>query len=338
MPWKEVLTLPDWPAFAPIALSPDGRVLASSGPENKKVVLRDTVSGRELRSWECEGVIALLEFPGDGKTVVCLGAGFADFRDAATGNSSASFGKHDNLRPIYDFRLSADGKTAAITIVRAFETIPQGSELIVHDIVGGKETGRVDVRGEFRGNTASYIVPKMAPGFDSLLTYGHVDGTTHFWDLATKKPRGTLATRLLVSDTAVYSSDGQAVAVHSHVLGTPLQVWDVKTRKLQKSFRQPKGTTVNGWTWSPDSRLLAVGCGSDVLIWDWAADEVRATLSFPKTHDMIRPVTWAAGGRFLAAAAIPTNPQPGAERGLLRIWETAGLPSALPKSPSEAEK
>lgn len=334
--WKECSTIEKWPAFAFASFSPDGKMLASNAEEPAKVFLWDAGTGNKVRAIEREGTIALLEFAPDGKTLACAAGGFVDIRDVATGKRLTSLGKFEAFRGVQDLRFSPNGKTLALSVLRTFDPIPQGSELIIWDIAAGKVITQLDIRGESRNNFASYVLPKISPDFKTVLTYGHVDGTVRFWDLATKKPLSVLRAKLLVPGTVLWSPNGQMVALEGTLNSVPLQVWDIKSGKLKKSFRPP--AAIAGWTWSPDSTRLAVACKNDILLWDWSTGDAHSIIGLPKNFETVRPVLFANNGLRIAAAAHSANMEGVVETGSLRIWETDQASALSPPPPSSSEK
>ncbi|KAJ8580478.1 YVTN repeat-like/Quino protein amine dehydrogenase [Rhizopogon salebrosus TDB-379] len=106
---------------------------------------------------------------------------------------------------------------------------------------------------------------------NTLLTSGSMDGTVRIWNLDTGKfvagPLGTEAGRV---DAVRFSQDSNKLAVVS-VFGNCLEVWDVKTRKLDR--RVGKGTDADRRRlicdrpvfWTNKGTILAVFCPPENL-------------------------------------------------------------------------
>lgn len=316
--WRELGTWNDWDPSSPLAFSPDGYQLATVFRQEGKVVIRDTATGKEALSWAAEGVAPILAYSPDGKSLAFCEGGAVAVRAAATGKSVRTVATAGTVVSPQDLRFSPDGRSLAVSSIRSFDNIPQSSDLFVWEAESGKSLAHVTVRGERRLNFSTFVVPLIAPDFKSYLTYGHVDGTLKLWDRAARRVQGALPARLPVAASVLWSPDGKSLALLANQGTGTVQVWDVQARRPKHAFCLPDGTVPFGWSWSPDSKVLALGGKGEVLLHDCASGQVRARLPMPKDWISTR-VQFSANGERLAALGYVMQPGQNGD-GVLRTW------------------
>jgi WD40 repeat protein len=316
--WRELGTWNDWDPTVPLALSPDGKHVATVLRLEEKVVIRDARTGKEVVSWKAAGVASLLAYSPNGKSLAFCENGAVEVREAATGKSVHTVAKAGTVVSPQEVRFSPDGQSLAVSSIRSFDNIPQTSDLFVWEAPSGKTLTHVAVRGERRLNFFTYVVPLIAPDFKSYLTYGHVDGTLKLWDRAAKRVQGALPARLPVAASVLWSSDGKSLALLGNQGAGKVQVWDVRARKLKWTFRLVEGTAPFGWSWSPDSKVLALGGKGEVVLYDCTTGQVQARLPMPKDWISQR-VQFSAEGEHLAALGHIQEPGKVGD-GVLRTW------------------
>jgi WD40 repeat protein len=82
-----------------------------------------------------------------------------------------------------------------------------------------------------------------------------------------------------------------------------IRVWDMRTKSLVVEL-DPQ-SNVTAISWSPDSRLLALGRYDGMLeIWDWAANKRLQTLQGQSgIGPMIKSVSWSPDGKYIASGS-----------------------------------
>jgi RNA polymerase sigma factor (sigma-70 family) len=209
---------PDWSSVLDVAISPDGKLLASGGYDNDKgnyfARLWDVETGKELRRFPHgkQGYgVRCLAFSPDGKTLATLGTQSGVILrvfDVATGKEVKAFPKDGEQRTARgSVAFSPDGKTlaAAGASIRLFDTTTwelrlridrQASDL--HFTDGGKTLTAAVSGAIHRWDTATgaLLTPEAAdsvveqilvtPDGSRVITRGQ-DGEAHIWDGATGK-------------------------------------------------------------------------------------------------------------------------------------------------------
>ncbi|KAH8821891.1 hypothetical protein F5884DRAFT_105145 [Xylogone sp. PMI_703] len=92
------------------------------------------------------------------------------------------------------------------------------------------------------------------------------------------------------------SQDNRYVAVGCYEVGI-VEIWEVGTRQLTKTFAFRDRDTVTSITFSEDSRYLAAASGDCVQIWDIVSGECRYNLQ--PVHQSQRYISFDATGAFL---------------------------------------
>jgi WD40 repeat protein len=160
-------------AVSSLALSPDGRTLASLNSES--VRLWDATTGKALHTVaKGQKVLAALAFTPDGQTLATAGWSDIRFWDVATGRYQGRTQESLSRGPSIAF--TPDGRTLA-TAERDSQ-----SAVSLWDVVTGKRSPQpAGHRGRPHGTAFSADGRRVATG-------GGLDGTVQVWDLATGEP------------------------------------------------------------------------------------------------------------------------------------------------------
>lgn len=325
-----------------LALSPDGKTLASSG------------SDRNIRMWDLATKKLRMEIPGhsdwiyaitfskDGKTLVSAGADrtirvwdaeygrsklvLAGQTDqvywvsySANGRYIASAGADKSVR-LWD--ISLQGSYEIMTIdtgnkVRAVRYSPDGKSIVSAGTDGALRiwdatTGILIKRLKDEGLSAEAIAWNHDGRY---LAAGYNSGQTIIWDMTTDKPALTIGGSDPILGIS-FNSDNSLLAT-ANALGVAY-IYDTKTGKQIAKIDAnqqlgwglaSKDLWLSNALFSPDGKYLATGYSNGkILIWDWQTKQVHIDLyqspEITRAHeDYIEAITYNADGSLLASAS-----------------------------------
>ncbi len=283
-----------------IAFSPDGRILASSGySQNRVIRLWDTDTGELRGTLDGYEDIMALTFSPDG-TILASSGEWPDYRirlwDVATRHLRDTH--FDNTGSPYALSFSPDGKFL----------VSGGRDNTVR--LWDVQTG--ELKNRFKGHRDDVNAVIFSPDGE-MLASGSDDGAIRLWDVDTGETFAVLKGDAKFPEginAIAFSPDGRTLACATT---DQVWLWDIDTKQI--------GRILEGHTWevtkvafSPDgSTIASIGWDWTLRLWDAATGELRKT--FGEYTSSANTVAFAPDGRTIASAS----------KGLIHLWRPDGV-------------
>lgn len=231
-----------------VAYSPDGNIFAA-GSYDGLIRVWNVSTGQPIRTFKAHSdTVLCLAFSPDGKTLTTASRDDTmRWWNIHTGENIKTFSEYLGGRSYSKY--SPDGKTIAIE---------RHDEVWLRDASTGKNLNT------FKGHT-QYIAGIAFSPKKSIIATGSADKTARLWDAHTGKNIKTYEGHTHTVYAPVFSANGNKLATHCR--DNALRLWNINTGK-NIITHQRKRQGVN-FTFSPDSRLLAIGSeAGEVSLWN----------------------------------------------------------------------
>jgi RNA polymerase sigma factor (sigma-70 family) len=272
-----------------LAVSPDGRKLASGDYFGDCAHVWETATGKELHRIPHPGGVMCLAFSPDGRTLATgdhlsrtefAGAPassttvYLRLWDVNSGRQVRSIAAHDYW--IHALAYSPDGRLLA--------TVAGDKYLRVWDTATGHKAWQTE--GDKRGNTAVAFSPD-----GKTLAWGEFGGAVRLWEVATQRERRRFVGHPAAVHSLAFSPDGRMLVSSS--MDTTAVAWDVTGLRTRGA---PLMDAAAAWEALPATDAAR----ADEAVWSLAASPGRALRLL---RERLRPASAATVGqmrRFIA--------------------------------------
>lgn len=241
-----------------VAVSADGKHLATGHVDSSRVLVWDLLKGEMIRQLNHGAPVQALTFSADGATLAS-GGGHAPEEKAAQ-DTYVQLWKLADGKPMQRF-LSSDQPVRTIALAASSVVAEDHrGEAFVWSRVTGKQTGRL--------TTHTFVTPlAMIDGGRTLI--GYEVGAGRFltkWDSALEKKDRLIdmsPTSQGIKHGFWANSDG-TLAATSHP--GEIIVWDLKAKERHSTLTIPREPQVTDLTFTPDSGEVVVGLTNEMVL------------------------------------------------------------------------
>ncbi len=286
-----------------VALSPDGKVLASAGQDGA-VRLVNVASGKEVCTIRASGPVKGIAFAPDGKTLVLKPVGGAlALHDTATGRQTKTIGGGLLSFLGHHLAFSADG--TSVTAVGV------GERLIWHHTRGGASGSRM-------GNPPGDGFAAVSPD-GKTTAWGYANGQIQLSDAT---GLGYRQLRVGPARALALSPDGKtAVSGNTDKI---IRLWEIGTGREVRRFEGLPETAVR-LAFSADGKVLAAIASGGRAVRLWDVERGRARRQLTGLRAPVTDLALTPDGKVLATAG---------DDGRARLWSVATRDLVRPSKPA----
>ncbi|MBD1813658.1 AAA-like domain-containing protein [Microcoleus vaginatus DQ-U2] len=269
--------------FYSVALSPDGKTLASASTDNT-IKLWNLQTQKEISTLRGHrDSVYSVAFSPDGKTLASASAdNTIKLWNLQTQKEISTLRGHSNW--VISVAISPDGKTLA--------SASTDNTIKLWNLQTQKEISTL------RGH--SNWVHSIAFSPDGLtLASASADNTIKLWNLQTQKPIATLRAHSDSVKSVAFSPDGKTLASASN--DNTIKLWNLQTQKPIATLIG-HSDSVKSVAFSPDGKTLA-SASNDMTIKLWNLQTQKPSDTLTGHHDAVNSIAFNPDGKTLASAS-----------------------------------
>ena len=272
-----------------VALSPDGKLLASAG-ENNVVILWNVADGkkRKVFTGPSDSVMCIVFSP-DGQLLASASLdGFVRLWNVLSERRRKTFAHGGWVKSV---AFSPDGKT----LVSGGED--RDGSVMLWDV----DASQNPLITPFPGHSGTVESVAFSPDGQFLASTSR-DNTVKLWDVASLQLRKNLTTHNNVVYEVAFSPDGKIFATSSRDF--TIKLWNLSTKEELHSFKAVRDRSVQAESleFSPDGKFLAAAC-NDNHIRLWNVDNLQHSITLRGHRDAVISVAFSSDGRTLASGS-----------------------------------
>ena len=266
-----------------VALSPDGKMLATAGVRDCGVRLWDAHTGQQrLVLIEEDPITPSVAFSPDGKMLITVGSRMRQW-DVRTGEKKQMLAKIEDGLPT--LAVAPDGRAIAVAGVRGT------SRVRLFDPQGVRQP--VSLPGGDWGACSLAYSPD-----GQRLALGTFEGAIRIIDLKTSKDLHPGAGHRAPLTGIAFAPDGKMLATAG---GRTVCLWDPVRATARLELEHPDGAF--SVAFSADGRVVASGGGGDterrICLWKAQLGEQLELISYRPTLENVRSLAYSPDGRWL---------------------------------------